>query len=209
MASDGIPAQDASPAAAPVTAGAAAPSQPGHPIFNTTQTDSETLGAEKPENGVKADGPESPQQSEETKAPTAPSTDSAVATSEPHVPAGTQKHEEVQEPKANAEPKTGEKRDLDSTAIPPTGAASAPAPASGSEDKDQDKPAPENPDQPDAKKQKTEQEPATSVNGSAAAANGEPKKAGRPKKEKVKDAAKKAIPTDGIGSRTRSRTQGA
>ncbi|KAJ5095427.1 hypothetical protein NUU61_004783 [Penicillium alfredii] len=94
------------------------------------------------------------------------------------------------------DPQTGEKRDIDSTAAPDA--------------EDKDKSASEKPVESDAKKQKTD-EPAKEANGTAPAAadttNGQPKKAGRPKKDKVKDAVKKVVPTDSIGSRTRSRTK--
>ncbi|KAI9041283.1 uncharacterized protein KD926_007237 [Aspergillus affinis] len=86
-------------------------------------------------------------------------------------------------------PSTGDKRELESTSVPT----------------DTDKPATESDSPtvaPTAKKQKTD-EKATTANGTQA--NGENKKAGRSKK--VKEAVKKVIPTDGIGSRTRSRTK--
>ncbi|KAH8426926.1 uncharacterized protein LDX57_004649 [Aspergillus melleus] len=87
-------------------------------------------------------------------------------------------------------PNTGDKRDLEST----------PAPT------DTDKPVTDSSGPstvaPIAKKQKADDN-AAAANGTRA--NGENKKTGRPKK--VKEAAKKVIPTDGIGSRTRSRTK--
>ena len=108
------------------------------------------------------------------------------------------------EPKASVRPKDetvpGEKRDLGSTL------ASTSAPT---ETKEQQKPEPS--DERDAKKQKTDGEPATASNSTAAPAGtdgGGQKKASRPKKEKIKDAVNKIIPGDGIGSRTRSRTKG-
>jgi hypothetical protein len=84
----------------------------------------------------------------------------------------------------------------------------APAPASD----ERDKSLSEKSDEPQAKKQKVDPEPSNNSNGSAPSgsvgeANGEQKKPARPKKEKVKDAVKKIIPGDGIGSRTRSRTK--
>ncbi|PLB52835.1 hypothetical protein P170DRAFT_423652 [Aspergillus steynii IBT 23096] len=57
---------------------------------------------------------------------------------------------------------------------------------------------------PAPKKQKTNDKAATE-NGTQA--NGEKKKAGR--QNKAKEAVKKVVPTDGIGSRTRSRTKAA
>jgi hypothetical protein len=79
-------------------------------------------------------------------------------------------------------------------------------------------PTAEKVDGPESKKQKTEQEPTKDTNGTApaptstttapaAAAPEEPKKAVPSKKEKIKEAVKKIIPTDGPGSRTRSRTK--
>ncbi|KAI9929005.1 hypothetical protein ASPWEDRAFT_37065 [Aspergillus wentii DTO 134E9] len=98
------------------------------------------------------------------------------------------------------QPVTGEKREHDSN----------PAPA----EKD-DASATENSSEPAAKKQKTDEEPPKAQNvtfthagkddAEAPVTNGEKKKAGRPKK--AKDTTTKAIPTDGIGSRTRSRTK--
>ncbi|GES58549.1 hypothetical protein ATEG_04713 [Aspergillus terreus] len=72
---------------------------------------------------------------------------------------------------------------------------------------------PDNPSVPEpaTKKQKTDEKAeAESTNGvegpvEPAAANGEKKKGGRPKKSK--ETVRKAIPTDGVGSRTRSRTK--
>ena len=60
--------------------------------------------------------------------------------------------------------------------------------------------------EPTTKKQKTDAKPAES---GAPAANGDAeKKKGRPKKsQETKETAKRDIPTDGIGSRTRSRTK--
>lgn len=99
------------------------------------------------------------------------------------------------------------------TALPETPApAPAPVPAPAPASDERDKPLPEKSGDPEAKKQKVEPETSKDVNGSVpsgstADANGTQKKTARPKKEKVKDAVKKAIPGDGIGSRTRSRTK--
>jgi hypothetical protein len=84
----------------------------------------------------------------------------------------------------------------------------APAPASD----ERDKPLPEKSDEPDAKKQKVDPGPSKDSNNSAPSGsvektNGEQKKPAPTKKEKVKDAVKKIIPSDGPGSRTRSRTK--
>lgn len=88
--------------------------------------------------------------------------------------------------------------------------APVPAPAPASDERD--KPLPEKSDEPQAKKQKIDTEPSKDSNSSApsdsaANANGEQKKSAHTKKEKVKEAVKKIIPGDGIGSRTRSRTK--
>lgn len=97
---------------------------------------------------------------------------------------------------------TGEKREHDSTAAPA----------------DTDQPVTKDSEAPDAKKQKTGEDSAQAENGasppastaedkpSAPETNGEKKKAGRPKKSQNTEK-KAAIPTDGIGSRTRSRTK--
>ncbi|KAJ5773943.1 hypothetical protein N7457_008839 [Penicillium paradoxum] len=97
---------------------------------------------------------------------------------------------------------TGEKRDIDSTVTP------TPALVGGEEQQ-----KPELLGEPGAKKLKTAKEPSTDFNGTDAGLSNVddqiPKKASRTKKEKIKDAVKKVIPGDGIGSRTRSRTKGA
>lgn len=96
---------------------------------------------------------------------------------------------------------TGEKRDLDSTVTPVPIA----------QDKGEEKLEPSG--EPDTKKLKTDEKPVMDSNGTAVAPlktdDGEQKKANRPKKEKIKEAVKKIIPGEGIGSRTRSRTKGA
>lgn len=75
---------------------------------------------------------------------------------------------------------------------------------------------PESLEERDAKKLKTDEKPISDPNGTAAVSRTDDqslKKADQPKKEtkkeKIKDAVKKIIPGDGIGSRTRSRTKGA
>jgi hypothetical protein len=101
------------------------------------------------------------------------------------------------------EPITGAKRDLDTSEAP---ASTLPA-----ENKEK---APEPSAERDPKKQKTDEKPVSTSNGNAASADSKnvgkgQKKEGRPTKEKIKDAVKKIIPGEGIGSRTRSRTKGA
>lgn len=157
---------------------------------------------EDPQTGVSVNDPVPSKPAGETQPLTSPSTDgpssSSFAATEPEAPLEAQKAES----KARAEPQIGEKRDIDSE--------TAPARATSSEDKE--KPVTEQSDQPDAKKQKTDQELVEDTNRPAPSAaagdkNGASKKAGRPKKEKAKDTLKKVIPVDGIGSRTRSRTK--
>lgn len=187
-------------------------SKPLHSVLSTDQTDSESVAVEKAKAGASGEHPESLKTATETRLPSELAKEhplsSAVAASESQAPVEAGRAMQAQA-EARAESQAGEKRDLDSTAAP----VSAPV----SEDKD--KPAPEKSDEPDAKKQKTEQEPTKKsaepptkdTNGpaptAAGAATGETKKAGRSKKEKVKDVMKKAVPTEGIGSRTRSRTK--
>lgn len=80
----------------------------------------------------------------------------------------------------------GDKREHDSSSAPT----------------DKEKPAVS---EPTTKKQKTDAKPAEDA--AAADGNGEKKK-GRPKKtQETKESAKRDVPTDGIGSRTRSRTK--
>lgn len=88
----------------------------------------------------------------------------------------------------------------------------APAPAPTSASEETDKPDSEKPDGPEAKKQKIDPESSKDANGPAPSSSSADTKDAqgknaRPKKEKIKNAVKKAIPTDGIGSRTRSRTK--
>jgi hypothetical protein len=94
----------------------------------------------------------------------------------------------------------GEKRDLDSAL------GSAPVSTGNKEPQD---PVPS--DERNAKKQKTEEKPATASNGTEVPSgpNDGQEKASRSKKEKIKDAVNKVLPGEGIGSRTRSRTKGA
>lgn len=157
---------------------------------------------EDPGTGVSVNDPVAPKPAGETQPLTSPSANgpssTSLAATEPEAPLEAQKAES----EARVEPHTGKKRDIYS--------ATTPAPAPVSEHKDE--PVPEKSPQPETKKQKTNQGLADDTSGSApdttaGDANGAPKKAGRPKKEKVKDVVKKAIPGDGIGSRTRSRTK--
>jgi hypothetical protein len=89
------------------------------------------------------------------------------------------------------ETNTGEKRELETTSTA--------------------KPSAEESAEPNSKKQKTGETNADAVNGASIPAPPEnesappKKKGGRPKK--TQDSVKKDIPTDGIGSRTRSRTK--
>lgn len=109
-------------------------------------------------------------------------------------------------PGTTPEPQTGEKRDFD----PSTTSAAVPALETVTED--QDKPGAEKSDEPDSKKQKTGKESAPQGTGPAPAAattapkSEGPKKSARTKKEKVKEVLKK-VPSEGISSRTRSRTK--
>ncbi|KAJ5550993.1 hypothetical protein N7535_001068 [Penicillium sp. DV-2018c] len=95
------------------------------------------------------------------------------------------------------ETKVGEKRRIESTVAPvPAGTATK---------------GPEPLEESGSKKVKTDEATATDQNGTTAAPSkaedGKQAKDGRSKKEKIKDAVKKVIPGDGIGSRTRSRTK--
>jgi hypothetical protein len=188
--------------------------QPIYGVLNTTQTDSAPVAVEEPKDAADIDNPEAPRHPPVADRPlggvTSAEAQASVEASSA-LPTEQKKEEPKQEePKPTSQPNVGEKRDIDST----TTLIAAPA----SEDKD--KTAIEKPDESTAKKQKTEPEPVSEpagvpvkdTNGTAPApatgdTNGEPKKTARPKKEKVKDAVKKVIPTDGIGSRTRSRTK--
>lgn len=211
--------------------------------MDTCKTDSDSVTTEK----TKVDElPEAPKPVESTTGPDLSTTNHlrgpSVAASEPEAPAAAQKvpepTNEVSQlvaggPKPDAEaskpitepfqpveeatepaeePQIGEKRDLDSMANQAPDQGQPPEP----------EPAAEKVNEPESKKQKTDQEPAKGTNGTtkpaepaptststapAAEAPEEPKKASRSKKEKIKEAVKKVIPTDGPGSRTRSRTK--
>ncbi|KAL2867085.1 uncharacterized protein BJX67DRAFT_381403 [Aspergillus lucknowensis] len=95
------------------------------------------------------------------------------------------------------QPNVGVKRDLEATATANTA----------------DKPSVEQPTEPDAKKQKTSEDNSGAANGrsvptqngKSSQASTEKKTSGRPRK--TKDTVRKDTPTDGIGSRTRSRTK--
>lgn len=197
--------------------------QPIHSVVNTSHTDSEPIAVEKAKAAANIDSSEAPKEAAGAQAPVADHSLSDVAASEAKgsteatgtLPTEQNKEEPNQEESKSApEPNIGEKRGIDSTAVP----VAAPLAAYVSDEKDE--PVIENPDEPDTKKQKIEsepvketvQEPSKDTNGTAPApatgvTNEEPKKAARSKKEKVKDAVKKVIPGDGIGSRTRSRTK--
>ena len=191
--------------------------------MNISHTDSEPIAVEKAKAAANIDSPEAPREAAGAQVPVADHPLGGVAASEAKdsmeatgaLPTERKKEEPNQgESKPVPEPNIGEKRDIDSTAAP----VAAPLSAHVSDEKDE--PVIENPDEPDTKKQKIESEPvketaqgsSKDTNGTAPApatgdTNEEPKKAARPKKEKVKDAVKKVIPGDGIGSRTRSRTK--
>ncbi|KAJ5601568.1 hypothetical protein N7510_011102 [Penicillium lagena] len=184
--------------------------------LNTTQTDSGPLSADKPDDGATiVNRPTTPKPAEGVDStlsmaqPPAGSTP-GIATppagshdpSREATPSTTTKAPDAAEVKKE-EASTGEKRALDS-------GSAAPVTTSGT-----DKP-PAGPEEPEVKKPKIDTAdsdqsvigmpaPAASTSGEN---HGQPKKTSRPKKEKIKDALKKAIPSDGIGSRTRSRTNG-
>ncbi|KAJ5211645.1 uncharacterized protein N7498_003291 [Penicillium cinerascens] len=215
MASQGFPVQGAplAPVAAPESNEQA---QPIHSVMNTPQTDSEPVAAENAKAAANVDNPEASKPPADTQPPVITDHPLGVgAASEAQAPVEAtgaltteQKKEnsEQEESKPTSEPNIGEKRDIDSITAPIS--------------EDKDKPTIEKPDESKTKKQKTEPEPVTELaqetakgtNGTAPApapgdTNREPKKAAPPKKGKVKDAVKEAIPTGGIGSRTRSRTK--
>jgi len=225
MASEGVFAQN--PPSAPVSQS----TQPVNSVLHPAEPDSEDVTVEEARAGAKVGYPEAPNP-QPPHAPSAePSLVGPVASSEPEAPVAAQVEEakakeaskvedqfKTQEQSKTGEvekeaPHPGEKRDLDSTTTS--------APALATEAKDEAVPPAEKTEEPEAKKQKleTESEPAkepvkepeapapapATTNG----ANGYSKKAGRPKKDKVKEVIKKAVSTEGIGSRTRSRTKGA
>ncbi|KAJ5429784.1 hypothetical protein N7491_006800 [Penicillium cf. griseofulvum] len=156
--------------------------------LNTTQTDSPAIvETEKPdidteqlkvESGLKAPKP-APDTKQTVTEPAESPTGNIPVTPESQASVGPMN-----------ETVAGEKRSIDSTVTPTPVRAG---------DEEQQKPGLS--DEPDTKKLKTDEEPATESNGT--------KKASRSKKEKIKDVVNKVIPGDGIGSRTRSRTKGA
>ncbi|KAJ5167983.1 uncharacterized protein N7482_003577 [Penicillium canariense] len=246
MASEGSHVQSAPQTTAPVAPAPPVVSeqpQPIHNVLNTTQTDSEPNLFET-KVGAGTENPEAPELEEQAKPPEAPATThppgTSVAASELEAPVAAQKAPEppkeepnpvteapepvteTSKPVAEAPkpvtqaPETGKKRDLDSRASSSPVLGTPPVA----------KPIAEEADEPEVKKQKTDQAPIKDTNGTTpttsaapiattssvaptAEANEKPKKASRSKKEKIKDAVKKVISTDGIGSRTRSRTKNA
>lgn len=193
--------------------------QPIHSVLDNLQTDSDSVSLENANTAANIDNPEALREPAGTQPAFADNTLSGVAASEDQgsveaagAPSTEQKKEEPNQeaPKPTPKPNTGEKRDIDSATAPIS--------------EDKDTPVVEKSDEPEAKKQKTEPETeiepvkepvkdlAKVTNGTAPTpaagdTNGEPKKAARPKKGKVKEAVKSIIPGDGIGSRTRSRTK--
>lgn len=172
---------------------------PNHPL-------GASVAASEPE--VPGVAQKAPEPTKEVPPPVAeapkPVTEASKPAEEPTKPS-----EEAAKP-VTQEPQIGEKRDLDSMAT------QAPGPDGGKPPVPE--PTAEKVDGPESKKQKTEQEPTKDTNGTTpaptstttappAAAPEEPKNAGRSKKEKIKETVKKIIPTDGPGSRTRSRTK--
>ncbi|KAI3219284.1 hypothetical protein DTO027I6_1989 [Penicillium roqueforti] len=160
---------------------------------NTTQTDSPPIPeTAKPDIGtdqLKADaGLETPEPAPETE----PSVTEPAGSALGNIPIA---HESQVPVGPTNETVPGEKRGIDSALA----------------EDEQRKPEPS--DGPDTKKLKTDEDHVTGSNGTAAAAsnpdNKEQKKAGRSKKEKIKDAVNKIVPGDGVGSRTSSRTKGA
>ncbi|KAJ5722642.1 hypothetical protein N7488_000677 [Penicillium malachiteum] len=227
MASEGAPEQNPPAGAAP-----SEPPQGVQSILDPSQTDPESIAVEKARAAAHVDYPEAPRPQPPNAPSAEPNFGSTVASSEPQAPLAAQveeakaKEESTKEETKKEEPGTGEKRDLDSTAnqTPAPAPTAAPAPAATSATTENKvHPLPDGTEEPELKKQKLEANPESSQENKADEAhnvhapatapvdnsNGDSKKAGRPKKEKVKDAIKKIIPTDGPGSRTRSRTKGA
>lgn len=266
MATEGLFSVQNAPSAPAATPAASEQSQPVHSVLNPRPKESEETSLENATVAAGGENPEAPKSQQQTKPPVPLSTDhplsGAIVSSEPGAALDIQKKDLVA---ANPEPRTGEKRDFDSTVVAdsapapppvpapapapvsdaPTPATSAPAPipkattastsiappapapasaaledpapvpaivpAPAPASNEREKPHPQESDEPETKKQKIEQETFKDANGSVptdstADGNGT-QKASRSKKEKVKEAVKKAIPTDGIGSRTRSRTK--
>ncbi|CAL5872517.1 uncharacterized protein PFLUO_LOCUS6781 [Penicillium psychrofluorescens] len=195
------------------------PNEHSHSVrgpLNTTQTDSGPLSADEPNDGATlVRRPTTPEPVEGgasflpmTQPPgsipgiATPPPGSLEPSGEATAPSTTKTPDAAEAKKEKAS--TGEKRALES-------GSAAPVPTSGT-----DNPPAEKPEEPEVKKQKIEtadsDQSVTGIPAPAASTSGEnhgpPKKASRPKKEKIKDALKKAIPSDGIGSRTRSRTNG-
>lgn len=179
--------------------------------MKSTQTDRDSLALRKAQAGASDERPETPKPTTATEPLAARAKEhplgAAVAASEARVPVeatGALK----EQPKTKTEAQTGDKRDHDSTAEPTPGATT--------EAKAKDNAVPEKLDEPGTKKQKMASEstkqsaqepvdPTPPASAKGAAGKG-PKKTARSKKEKEKDAVK-AIPTEGVSSRTRSRTK--
>ncbi|KAJ5808294.1 hypothetical protein N7474_009563 [Penicillium riverlandense] len=182
--------------------------------LDTTQTDSGPLPADKPNDGATiVKHPTSPKPVEVgdstlpmTQPPgsipgiATPPAGALEPSREASTPTTTKTPDAAETKKEEAH--TGEKHALESS-------SASPITSSGT-----DNPPVEKPEEPEVKKSKVQtadsDQSVTGIPAPAASTSGgnhgQPKKASRPKKEKIKDALKKAIPSDGIGSRTRSRT---
>ncbi|KAI2793075.1 hypothetical protein POX_b03122 [Penicillium oxalicum] len=211
-------------------------SQPVHNVLNTCQTDSESIPPESVKSAGGIEQPEAPKPVETMHSTSASASEhplsASVAASEPAgleaapvkpdgldgAPESTNGAPEAspsakpvaEQPKpadsaidtVAQDPKTGEKRELEVTETP-----SVEKQASALVE-----PTVEQGKEHDSKKQKTEHAPSSATNGTSAAtdsveAQEVPKESSPSKKEKVKEAVKKILPTDGPGTRTRSRTK--
>ncbi|KAF7714402.1 Uncharacterized protein PECH_008770 [Penicillium ucsense] len=211
-------------------------SQPVHNVLSTCQTDSESVPGEGAKTHGGIEHPEAPKPVESMQTTDASASDdplgASVAASEPagaettevkpdtasSIPEPTRPAQgDSRETKPAAEPprpvdevstaaaqspKTGEKRDLEVTDTPLAGGESSTKADSVVEQGEEH----------DSKKQKTEHETNNGTNGAsnitgATEAPDKAKDSSSSKKEKVKEAVKKVLPTDGPGTRTRSRTK--
>ncbi|KAJ5163552.1 uncharacterized protein N7500_005382 [Penicillium coprophilum] len=168
--------------------------------LNTTQTDSPPIAeTQKPDidnhQHEEVSGLAAPKPDPETKAPATESTGSPIGS----IPVARESQVSVG---PMNETVAGEKRGIDTTVTPTPPLA---------ENEEQQKPEPLH--EPDTKKLKIDEKPATESNGTAdgpsSTENAGQKKASRSKKDTIKDVVNKVIPGDGIGSRTRSRTKAA
>lgn len=184
----------------------------GHHVVDTTQTDSEPLAVTKAQAAAVHERPESLVPAAETESAEERLTEhplgTAVTASEAQIPiASTEPPQEQTE--AKPVPQTREKRELSSSdklsGRDTTHGDKDSATSGKSEEKERKK------QKIESKKLARNPSQVTTDSGPVPsdddASSGTSKKSGRPKSDKLKETLKRAISTEGVSSRTRSRTK--